>query len=579
MKIIPNIHSPLDLKKLSLSELSLLASEIRQFIIEVMESNGGHLASSLGSVELILALHYVFDSPFDKLIFDTSHQTYAHKIVTGRKDLFPTIRKFGGLSGFLSPKESPHDLFYAGHAGTGLSLALGVAKSRDLRGGNEHVIPVISDAPFACGLTLEALNHIPKNLKNFILLLNDNAMAISHGVGTIHNEILRNKGRSFFEPFHFHYTDPIDGHDLPTVIRALEKAKNSPVPIVIHAITVKGYGMQEAVKDQVGYHGVKPINSPPSTKPTFPKIFGKHLLKMSDRDPSIVTVTPAMSNGSCLDALMEKYPERCIDVGIAEGHAVTFAGGLAYGGHLKVVCSIYATFFQRALDNLFQDVVLQNLPVLFALDRGGLSPSDGTTHHGVFDIAFLYAMPNMVIAQPRDGNMLKDLMESAFAWNRPTAIRYPNMSTEETGRATIQRPLGKGEILAYGKGVALIALGHMCKIAMAVREILKEEGITATVVDPIFVKPIDKELFFQLILDHDTFVTIEEHSVTTGLGMAINSFCSDVQVLNFGLPDQFIEHGSHEELMNEAGLTPQKIAIELLERGICEKYRHMPERV
>lgn len=600
MKILPNIHSPSDLKSLSIAELSILATEIRKLIIDVMAVNGGHLASNLGSVELTLALHYVFNSPIDKLIFDTSHQTYAHKILTGRKDLFPTIRQFEGLSGFASPKESPHDHFYAGHAGTGLSLALGVAKSRDLHGGDEYVIPIVSDAPLACGLTLEALNHIPNDLKKFILILNDNAMAISDGVGTIHNDILgkfviprssKKEARNFFEQFRLNYLGPVDGHDIQALIEILEEAKDSSLPILIHALTIKGHGMPKAVEDPIAYHGVKSFDpesgkfhpAPPS-KPTFPKIFGKHLLKMADHDSSLVAITPAMPNGSCLDMFMKKYPERCFDVGIAEGHAVTFAGGLAYEGHLKVVCCIYATFFQRALDNLFQDVSLQNLPVLFALDRGGLSPNDGTTHHGIFDISFLYAMPKMVIIQPRDGDMMKDLLESAFHWNQAVAIRYPNMSTEETTRETVYRPLGKGEVLIKGKDIVIVALGHMCKMALAIRDILLEHEIEATIVDPIFVKPLDTALLFQLMLDHHYFVTLEEHSITTGLGMVLNSFVlqsgfPNIQVQNFGLPDQFIEHGTYEELMTEIGLTPTKIADQILQRfytqRVYEKHRHL----
>ncbi len=596
MKILTNITSPGDLKSLSIDELKVLSQEIRKLIIEVMSVNGGHLASNLGSVELTLALHYVFNSPIDKLIFDTSHQTYTHKIVTGRKDLFHTIRQFKGLSGFSSPAESVHDHFYAGHAGTGLSLALGVAKTRDYQKNNEYVVPIISDAPLACGLTLEALNHIPKNLKKFILVLNDNAMAISHGVGTIHNNILGKKTlpnlakketKSFFNQFQLDYLGPIDGHNLEDLISILLKAKEANHPVIVHALTIKGYGMPKALENPITYHGVKPFDPEsgkfrpsPSSKETFPKIFGKQVLKMADNDPSLVAITPAMPGGSCLDTFMQKYPDRCMDVGIAEGHAVTFAGGLAYGGKQKVICCIYATFFQRALDNLFQDVVLQNLPVVFAIDRAGLSPSDGTTHHGVFDIGFLNAMPKMVVAQPRDGDMLKDLLESAFHWNKAVAIRYPNMMTEETSRKPIERPLGKGEVLVKGKDIVIIALGTMCKCAHDVRSILLESNIEATIVDPIFIKPLDTNLLFQLMLDHHYFVTIEEHSITTGLGMCLNSFVmqsgfSEIQVQNFGLPDQFIEHGSYESLMNEAGLTPQKIAIAILERFSLKQ----PERV
>ncbi len=572
MKILTNISSPTDLKSLSIDELEALACEIRALIIDVMAINGGHLASNLGSVELILALHYVFDSPLDKLIFDTSHQTYTHKIITGRKDLFSTIRLFKGLSGFACPTESPHDHFYAGHAGTGLSLALGVAKSRDLQGGLEHVVPVISDAPLACGLTLEALNHIPADLKKFSLILNDNAMAISDGVGTIHHNLLgKNKGKDFFKQFGFHYLGPVDGHDIKALIKTLEIAKSHNGPTLVHTLTVKGQGVTKAVADPITYHGVKPATQTSPAKPTFPKIFGNQILRMADADPTIVAITPAMAGGSCLDPFMKKYPKRCLDLGIAEGHAVTFAGGLAYGGVQKVVCCVYATFFQRALDNLFQDVVLQEIPVVFTLDRAGLSPNDGTTHHGVFDLGFLVAMPKMVIAQPRDGDMLKDLLESAFHWKRTVAIRYPNMQTEESNRQIIQRPLGKGEILKKGKDIVLIALGHMCNLAEEIRIILLDHQIEATIVDPIFVKPLDTSLLFHLMLDHHYFVTIEEHSITTGLGMVVNSFImqsgfSNIQVQNFGLPDQFIEHGSYEELMKQAHLTAPEIANQILER-------------
>lgn len=587
MKILTNITSPEAIKSLSIEELKVLSSEIRELIIKVMSKNGGHLASNLGSVELTLALHYVFNSPLDKFIFDTSHQIYTHKIVTGRKDLFPTIRKFQGLSGFASPTESIHDHFYAGHAGTGLSLGLGVAKTRDLQKEDSYVIPILSDAPLACGLTLEALNHIPKDLKKFILILNDNGMAISHGVGTIHNDILgkftspdkpKKETETFFDQFHLKYLGPVDGHNLADLITLLLKAKASDQPVIVHALTIKGCGMPKAYEDPITYHGVKPFDPEsgkfhpsPLSKETFPKIFGKQVLKMANEDPSLIAITPAMPGGSCLDAFMETYPDRCIDVGIAEGHAVTFAGGLAYGGMQKVICSIYATFFQRALDNLFQDVALQNLPVVFALDRAGLSPSDGTTHHGIFDISFLTAIPNVVVAQPRDGDLLKDLLESCFQWNKPACIRYPNMTTEETGREIIERDLGKGEILIKGKDVVIIALGHMCKCAHEVRNILLESNIEATIVDPIFIKPLDTNLLFQLMLDHHYFVTIEEHAVYAGLGMCVNSFVmqsgfSDIQVQNFGLPDQFIEHGSYESLMKEAGLTPEKIAKAILER-------------
>lgn len=589
---LDHIFEPKDLKSLPIESFADLAKEIRQLIINVMAINGGHLSSNLGSVEIILALHRVFNAPIDKLIFDTSHQIYTHKILTGRKDKFASIRTFEGLSGFACPTESIYDHFYAGHAGTGLSLGLGVAKARDLCASSEYIVPVISDAPLACGLTLEAFNNIPPHLKNFIIVLNDNAMAISNGVGNIHNNILGRfqlprrtleEAKYFFHPFHLDYIGPINGHDINALVEALEKAKSLNRSVIVHTLTVKGHGMQTAIKDPITYHGVKPFDPESgkfhpavSNKPTFPKIFGNFVLKMADEDPSVVTLTPAMPRGSCLDKFMEKYPDRCIDVGIAEGHCVTYAGGIAYKSGLKVIAAIYATFFQRALDNLFQDICLQEIPVLFALDRGGLSPQDGTTHHGIYDISFMNTMPHMVIAQPRDGDLLKDLLFSAFSYRRPIAIRYPNLETEETNRPPMKRPLGKGEVLIHGKDITIIALGHMCKIALEVREILLEHDVEATVVDPIFVKPLDSSLFFKLMLDHHYFVTIEEHAVNSGLGSIFNSFVmqsgfTQIQVQNFGIPDHFLEHGTHEELLNQIGLTPNAIANQILERFALHK--------
>lgn len=553
-----------------------------------MSIHGGHLASNLGMIEITIAMHAIFNSPIDKIIFDTSHQTYAHKILTGRNDQFESIRQFDGLCGFASPKESEHDHFYAGHAGTGLSLALGVAKARDLNKEDFFVTPLVADAPFSCGLTFEALNNIPRDLKKFILVLNDNAMAISNGAGNVHHNIFgsfvlprktKPEAKQFFNLFGLEYIGPIDGHDITALKEALELAKKIQRPVVIHALTVKGHGMPKAVEDPITYHGVKSFerssgviakNSAPA-KMTFPKVFGKCLLEMAKKDDDIVVITPAMPRGSCLEAFAETFPERAIDVGIAEGHAVTYAGGLAYKSNKKVVAAVYSSFFQRSFDNVFQDVCLQKLPVVFALDRGGLSGSDGTTHHGIYDISFLNAMPTMAIAQPRDGDLLKDLLHSSFNWNCPATIRYPNKVCTETNREIINRPLGKGEMLSKGKDLVLIGLGHMCDVALEVRELLLEHNIEATVIDPIFVKPLDSSLLFRLMLDHHFFVTIEEHCVTSGLGAAINSFIvqsgfSDIQVQNFGIPDQFIEHGSYNDLMKQIGLTAETIAPRILNR-------------
>jgi 1-deoxy-D-xylulose-5-phosphate synthase len=465
---------------------------------------------------------------------------------------------------------------------------------------------------------LEALNNIPKGLQRFIVVLNDNNMSISNNVGAITNILSRfinnptsNKiyqeietllskipgyGTSlakqghkitesvknlvstapFFEQFGLSYVGPIDGHDIEKLIGVFEALKDSTKPVIMHVLTTKGKGMESAIENPISYHGCKPFDKitgkfhpVTSSKPTFPQVFGKHLLKMADTDPSLLAVTPAMPAGSCLEAFMTKYPDRCLDVGIAEGHAVTFCGGMAYGKKMKVVCSIYATFLQRALDNLFHDVCLQELPVVFAIDRAGISGPDGSTHHGIYDIGFLNAMPNMVICQPRDGHVLKELLESAFSWNLPTAIRYPNMATVEKEAPLQKRELGSAEVLVEGKEIVLIALGTMCQTALEVKDLLLKEGIHLTVVDPVFVKPLDIDLFCRILLSHSYVVTLEEHSLGAGLGAIFNSFLmrsgfNTIQVLNLGIPDTFVEQGTHKELMAEMGLSPEKIASTIL---------------
>lgn len=605
---LDTIEHPDQIKELTFEQLEVLALTIRQRIIEVMSVNGGHLASNLGVVELSIALHKVFNSPIDKFVFDTSHQTYVHKILTGRNKKFPSIRKYRGLSGFSSPQESQHDHFYAGHAGTALSLALGLAKARDLSEESHYVVPVIGDAALTCGLTLEALNNIPKTLKNFVMILNDNAMSISKNVGAITSilsrfinhptsnklyheieEILRKipgcgewlaegghklteslknliSTAPFFEQYGLSYIGPIDGHDIKQLIETLEATKELKQPCIIHVMTTKGQGMPSAIADPTCYHGVRPFEistgkflPSPSTKATFPKIFGKHVLNMADRYSNLVAITPAMPEGSCLSAFMQKYPDRCLDVGIAEGHAVTFAGGIAYDRSKKVIASVYASFLQRALDNLFQDVCLQKLPVIFALDRAGLAGGDGVTHNGIYDIGFLNAMPGMVIAQPRNGHVLKELLESAYTYEYPTAIRYPNLPTEELDEPLEHRHIGQAEVLVKGHQIAIITLGHMCDIGVEVTSLLEKEGIKATVIDPVFIKPLDHKLLYQVFMTHSQIVTIEEHALKSGFGQIINTFAiengfRDVNILNLGVPDIFVDHGQHGLLLKEIGL-------------------------
>lgn len=617
--ILDTIKGPLDLKKLTLSEMETLAIDVRQRIVDVMATKGGHLASSLGAVEINLALHKVFNSPKDKFIFDVGHQTYTHKIVTGRNEQFDTIRQYKGLCGFTHPEESPHDHFHAGHAGTALSLGLGAATTRDLDEGTEHVIPVIGDATLTCGLTMEALNNIPDHLKRFIVVLNDNAMSISKNVGAITHILSRllnnptsnkiyddienllsripsygssliKQGQrvkesikhlvsqaSYFEQFHLSYIGPIDGHNMKQLLDTFEALKDTKKPVLVHVLTRKGCGLNVAEQNPITWHGVKPFNPgtcqfipSSSSKPSFPKIFGEQVFKMAQEDKDIVAVTPAMSKGSCLDDFMEAFPDRCIDVGIAEGHSVSFAGGLAYQKKKKVICSVYGSFLQRALDNVFLDVCLQELPVVLAVDRAGLSGPDGATHHGIYDISFLKAMPNMIIAQPRNGHVLRELLASAFSWNSPTAIRYPNMVTDDAETELKPRLVGKAEVLATGKEILLIGLGHMNQVALEVREALKEHGYQATVMDPVFVKPLDSDLLHQLLLTHDKIVTIEEHSVMGGLGASLNHFLmsrglNKAQVLNLGIGEEFISHGDYASLMDEVGLTTEKITKRIVE--------------
>ncbi len=625
---LANIKNPSDISRLSIEELTQLASSIREKIRQVLSVTGGHLASNFGVVELTIAMHKVFASPKDKFIFDVSHQTYVHKLLTGRYDRFDRIRQFKGLCGFSNPKESEHDHFYAGHAGTALSLALGAAKNRDLDSRDEYVIPVIGDATLTCGTALEALNNIPHHLKKFIVILNDNNMSISENVGAItqilsrllsnptankiyqelesivskipaYGKTLAQKGHKlteslknlvspavFFEQYGLSYIGPIDGHDIKKLIEVFEGVKDSTWPVIIHVLTKKGQGMQEAISNPTSYHGAKPFClstglflPTAGNKTSFPKVFGSHILKMAEKDASLVTITPAMSAGSCLDDFMKKFPDRCLDVGIAESHSVTFAGGLAYGKKIKVVVSIYATFLQRAFDNLFHDVCLQELPVIFAIDRAGISGPDGSTHHGIYDISFLNAMPNMVIAQPRNGHILKELMESAFSYERPTAIRYPNMSTDESDIPLQHRPLGKGEVLVKGKGILIIGLGVMTEMALKVANNLKDFGILSTVLDPIFVKPLDTDLLCQLLTEHDFVVTIEEHSLISGMGSILNHFFmthgyNHCQVMNFGIPEAFLEQGTHAEILNEIGLTPENITEQIQRRLATKKTDH-----
>lgn len=583
------IKDPRDLDHLNLKELCALAGEIRNRVIQVLSSNpsGGHLSSNLGIVELTLALHRTFSSPYDRFIFDTSHQSYIHKILTGRNEELPSIRQYKGLCGFCHPVESPHDHFFAGHAGTALSLAVGVAKSRDLSEENYRVIPILGDAAFSCGLTFEALNNLTKKLKNFTIILNDNDMSISESMGCI-KEVLKDGPGSFFDHFGIQYIGPIDGHSLEDLLPALERAKSLSAPTLVHVKTIKGKGMEIAMKKPTPYHGVRPFH--PDTgeflqilnnSPKFPQVFGKHLTELALKHPEIVVVTPAMCAGSCLTDFAHKYSDRYIDVGIAEGHCLTFAGGLAHSKKHKVFASIYSTFLQRALDNLFQDICLQELPVVIALDRSGIAGPDGATHNGIYDLGFIRSMPNLIICQPRDGRVLKELMNASLDWEHPSVIRYPNMNTTDSTPSQT-REIGKGEILQTGERVLIIPLGAKAEQALTASELLKEVGIIPTIFDPIFIKPFDEETLLELARTHKYIVTIEEHYIHTGLASCVNEILSahpeiDVVTESLGIKEQFVHHGSHSALSKELGLDAHSLAETIKQRSLELSHAEGPQ--
>nr|CRI43201.1 1-deoxy-D-xylulose-5-phosphate synthase [Chlamydia pneumoniae] len=616
------ILSPADLKKLSISQLPGLAEEIRYRIISVLSQTGGHLSSNLGIVELTIALHYVFSSPKDKFIFDVGHQTYPHKLLTGRNNEgFDHIRNDNGLSGFTNPTESDHDLFFSGHAGTALSLALGMAQTTPLES-RTHVIPILGDAAFSCGLTLEALNNISTDLSKFVVILNDNNMSISKNVGAMsrifsrwlhhpatnkltkqvekwlakiprYGDSLAKHSRRLsqcvknlfcptplFEQFGLAYVGPIDGHNVKKLIPILQSVRNLPFPILVHVCTTKGKGLDQAQNNPAKYHGVSAnFNKRESAKhlpaikpkPSFPDIFGQTLCELGEVSSRLHVVTPAMSIGSRLEGFKQKFPERFFDVGIAEGHAVTFSAGIAKAGN-PVICSIYSTFLHRALDNVFHDVCMQDLPVIFAIDRAGLAYGDGRSHHGIYDMSFLRAMPQMIICQPRSQVVFQQLLYSSLHWSSPSAIRYPNIPAPHgdplTGDPNFLRSPGNAETLSQGEDVLIIALGTLCFTALSIKHQLLAYGISATVVDPIFIKPFDNDLFSLLLMSHSKVITIEEHSIRGGLASEFNNFVATfnfkVDILNFAIPDTFLSHGSKEALTKSIGLDESSMTNRIL---------------
>jgi len=607
--LLEKIHSPADVKKLTIPQLTTLAEEIRERLIVGVAKTGGHIGPNLGVVELTLAMHYVFDTPKDSFVFDVSHQAYVHKLLTGREKLFHTIRQPGGLNGFMLRTESEHDCYGAGHAGTALSAALGMAVARDMSGGSEHIVAMAGDAAFTNGISFEALNNIAAQTRRMIIVLNDNAWSIDKNVGAIaeyFHKIVTNPTVSslhdraagllekyggktarhvvrkaeeaakgligpgmLFEEFGLSYFGPLDGHNLPLLIETFKFLKTQNRPVVLHAITQKGRGFQPALEKQKKFHGLGPYDAETGEtksagQKTYSEIFAESLTKLADRNEKVVAITAAMPNGTALDLFRPYHPKRYFDVGIAEEHAVIFAAGMATKGY-KPFCAIYSTFLQRAFDPIVHDVCLQNLPVVFCMDRGGLSGDDGPTHHGLFDISYLRGVPNIVHMVPKDEDELADMMYTAMLHEGPSAIRYPrgtgpNATVKEQ---PVALEIGKAEVVRNSEraDVAIFGLGAMLPEAMRLAEMLEQEGFSAAVINPRFAKPVDRECVGEFGGRCGLLITLEDHVLAGGFGSAVletlNGLELQVPVVRVGWPDEFIEHGKVDALRMKYGLTAE----------------------
>jgi 1-deoxy-D-xylulose-5-phosphate synthase len=608
-RILDGINSPRDVKRLSLTQMDQLAAEIREELISVLSKTGGHLGPNLGVVELTIALHYVFNTPKDHLLFDVSHQAYVHKLLTGRREQFHTIRTPGGLNGFMLRTESEHDCYGAGHAGTALSAGLGMAVARDKIGGKEHVVAVAGDAAFTCGITYEALNNIAHHTRRMILVLNDNEWSIDKNVGAIANylntivthpkyDFLHDRAKKFvekvggkvalrmaqkaeegmkgmlwpsvpFEELGLRYYGPIDGHDISTLIKTFEFVKKQNRPVLLHVLTQKGKGFAPALEKQKKFHGLGPYDPETGeTKPlgqrTYSEVFADTLVKLADRNDKVVAITAAMPNGTGLDRFQPLHPDKYFDVGIAEEHAVIFAAGLATKG-FKPFCAIYSTFLQRAFDPIVHDVCLQNLPVVFCMDRGSLSGDDGPTHHGLFDISYLRGIPNIVHMVPKDEDEFADMLYTAMQYEGPIAIRYPRglgtgVPVKDNPKAL---PIGKSELLSHGDNpqVAIFGLGALIPMGLEIAHKLEEEGLSTAVVNARFTKPIDVEMLEFYARHVDVILTLEDHVLKGGFGSAVleelNILSLSTPVVRIGWPDQFIEHGKVEALRAKYGISVQ----------------------
>ncbi|SHJ71980.1 1-deoxy-D-xylulose-5-phosphate synthase [Caminicella sporogenes DSM 14501] len=616
MNILSKINGLDDFKKLNLLELKKLSSEIRKFLIEKVSVTGGHLASNLGVVELTIALHKVFNSPEDKIIWDVGHQAYVHKILTGRKEQFDTLRQFKGLSGFPKIKESIHDSFETGHSSTSISAGLGMALARDLKGEKYSIISVIGDGALTGGMAFEALNHAGHSKTDFIVVLNDNEMSISENVGglskylnrirtaptyfkvkddvesllrkipAIGESVVRTAQKTkdtikyffvpgiIFEELGFTYLGPVNGHNIEDLIEVFKRAKNIKGPILVHVKTRKGKGYSFAEKHPDKFHGIGPFNIQTGKKlkvnssKTYSEIFGEILVKLAEKDSRIVAITAAMPSGTGLSLFASKFPERFYDVGIAEQHAVTFAAGLAANG-IRPVFAVYSTFLQRGYDQIIHDVCLQNLPVVFAIDRAGIVGQDGETHHGVFDLSYLRHIPNLKILAPKDGKELEKMLEYAFKQESPIAIRYPRGVSEDLC-IDEKNNVDRAEILRKGKDVCIIAIGKMVKTGLEVSKLLEKEGIMTTVINSRFVKPLDKDTILNEIKNIDTVITLEDNVKSGGFGCGVLELLNENGIKGkkfkiFGFPDKFVEHGSVDVLFKEYKLDFKSIALSILE--------------
>ena len=574
-----NINTPEDIKNLNPEELQLLAGEIRSFILDVVSVHPGHLGASLGAVELAVALHYVFNTPYDVLIWDVGHQAYAHKILTGRRSLFHTLRQLNGIGGFPSPAESDYDAFVAGHASTAISALLGMEKAAQLKKiEDKKFVAVVGDGSITGGMAFEAFNNSADS--DILIILNDNQIAIDKNTGAIGNYLkkltINNKNRlSAFKSLDVTYYGPADGHNIAELITTLQKLKNVKGPKLLHVLTVKGKGFKKAEEDQTLFHAPgkfdrttgNPIKTP--EKETFPEKFGKYLTLLAEKNNKIVAVTPAMVTGSSLHNFNNKFPERLFDVGIAEQHAVTFAAGMAKEG-LTPFCVIYSTFLQRAYDQVIHDVALQKLPVVFAVDRAGLVGEDGATHHGAFDLAFMRSIPNMVVSAPMDGNDLEELMELAASYKKgPFSIRYSKSFLPASTFPKEKIYLGKGRKLEDGDKIALITLGFAGVLAQKAIEILKNKDSKHPAhYDMRFLKPLDEELLKEVFKHYDKIITIEDGVIKGGLSDAVMEIKEkngvSTEIISLGIPDRFIPHGKRSELYDICGYSPEKIAETVL---------------